>query len=82
MAKQNMNLTRYEENKDYRIQVEPAHEIMVLITEGTNEGAGEPSHPHNLTRHSLFTHMKYRSRRRVAAHACLKNECTEEEKVP
>ena len=27
----------------------PAHEIMVLITQATSEGSGEPAHPHSLT---------------------------------
>ena len=29
---------------------EPAHEIMVLITQATSEGSGEPAHPRSLTR--------------------------------
>ena len=29
---------------------EPAHEIMVLIAQGTREGSGEPAHPHSLAR--------------------------------
>ena len=40
---------------------EPVHEIMVLITQATSEGSGEPTHPEP----SLFAHMKYESRRRV-----------------
>ena len=30
--------------------IEPAHEIMVLITQGTSAGSGEPVHPRCLTR--------------------------------
>ena len=29
---------------------EPAHEIMVLITQATSEGPGEPAHPRSLAR--------------------------------
>ena len=29
---------------------EPAHEIMVLITQATSEGSGEPAHPRSLAR--------------------------------
>ena len=41
----------------------PAHEIMVLITQATSEGSGEPAHPHSLTRTFAFAHIKYRRRR-------------------
>ena len=30
--------------------VEPAHEIMVLVTQATSEGSGEPVHPRSLAR--------------------------------
>ena len=33
-----------------RFSFEPAHEIMVLITEATSEGSGEPAHPRRLAR--------------------------------
>ena len=33
-----------------RQNIEPAHEIMVLITKATSEGLGEPAHPRSLTR--------------------------------
>ena len=42
-----MFLLRTEEN--YPL-IEPAHEIMVLITQATSEGSGEPAHPRSLTR--------------------------------
>ena len=29
---------------------EPTHEIMVLITQATSEGSGEPAHPRRLAR--------------------------------
>ena len=29
---------------------EPAHGIMVLITQATSEGSGEPAHPRSLAR--------------------------------
>ena len=32
------------------MQVEPAHEIMVLITQATCDGSGEPAHPRSLAR--------------------------------
>ena len=65
--------------------IEPAHEIMVLITKATSEGSPEPEPS------SLFAHIKYGSSRRVqpkirhlahwmVAHARLKNEFTEDEK--
>ena len=31
-------------------QNEPAHEIIVLITQATSEGSGKPAHPRNLVR--------------------------------
>ena len=41
---------------------EPAHEIMVLITQATSEGSDKPAQ----SRQSLHcSHMKYGSRRRV-----------------
>ena len=39
-----------------KLSFEPAHEIMVLVTQATREVLSEPS---------LFAHMKYGSRRRV-----------------
>ena len=30
--------------------IEPAHEIMVLITQATSEGSGEPAHLRSLSR--------------------------------
>ena len=33
-----------------RKQYEPAHEIMVLITQATSEGSGEPAHLRSLAR--------------------------------
>ena len=36
---------------------EPAHEIMVLTTQATSEGSGEPVHPRSLARaFALNTH--------------------------
>ena len=29
---------------------EPAHEILVLVTQTNSEGSGEPAHPHSLAR--------------------------------
>ena len=34
----------------YCLLKEPAHEIMVLITQATSEGSGEPTHPRSLAR--------------------------------
>ena len=31
-------------------KIEPAHEIMVLITQATSEGSGEPAHPRSCAR--------------------------------
>ena len=50
-----------------------AHEIMVLITQATSEGSGEPARPRSLDRAfavrtpepPLFAHMEYGSRQRV-----------------
>ena len=42
-------------NPEYKF--EPAHEIMVLITQATSEGSGEPAHPHSLaTAFAVRTH--------------------------
>ena len=65
---------------------EPAHEIMVLITQATSDSSGEPAHLRSLAR--AFLVRKYGSRRRVrpkvwmAAYARLKNGFTEVEKCP
>ena len=41
---------------------EPAHEIMVFMTQATSEGSGEPAHLRSLPESSLFAHIKYGSR--------------------
>ena len=41
---------------------EPIHEIIVLITQATSEGSGDPAVS---PEPSLFAHTKYGSRRRV-----------------
>ena len=33
-----------------KLLIEPAHEIMELITYATSEGSGEPAHPSSLAR--------------------------------
>ena len=40
---------------------EPAHEIMVLITQATSEGSGEPAHPRCLARaFAIRTHKVWK----------------------
>ena len=40
---------------------EPANEIMVLITQATSEGTGEPAHPRSLARaFAVRTHEEWK----------------------
>ena len=71
---------------------EPAHEIMVLITQATSEGSGESAHVRSLARAVACSHTrrmevdKWSDQKSdiqphgMAAHTCLKNEFTEDEK--
>ena len=63
------------ELNDHILLFQPAHEIMVLITQANREGSGEPALPRSLTWafavrihevwNSLFAHMKHGSRLKV-----------------
>ena len=46
----NKGLSEYVTKKTVRNALDPAHEIMVLITKATSEGSGEPAHPRSLAR--------------------------------
>ena len=55
------SLRRIEENNP---KIEPAHEIMVLITKATSDGSGEPAHLHSLARaFTVCTHEVWKVKR-------------------